>query len=171
MEQLRTGPTLAFTIGRLHTGNVIKDSLMRTGSSRLVFHGWRCAARTSGTEMRATSPWARTDSHAFIIGRQNLTVVRSLRLACLVSNQYRSAFHDLSDILEPASEQGLELGARAMIEAGAEMIFTSQPSPDSQLDIDRNTDGSVKDPAGVEQYICKIHSQGIRPHKHPRVSI
>lgn len=57
-------------------------------------------------------------------------------------------------------EQGLELGARAMIKAGAEMLFTSQPSPKSQLNIERSADGTVANQARIEQFIRDIYRQG-----------
>lgn len=106
-------------------------------------------------------------SHAFITGRQNLTGFRFSRYACPSSSikvASSSSFLRIVVATDVVVEQGLELGARAMIEAGAEMLFTSQPSPRSQLNIERNADGNVADQARVEEYIRDIHRQGKR---HP----
>jgi hypothetical protein len=59
-----------------------------------------------------------------------------------------------------SGEQGIQLGARAMVESGADMLYTSQPRPKSEIQICRDKTGRMTNPEELETWIHNVHSQG-----------
>jgi len=64
--------------------------------------------------------------------------------------------HDQKSILN-----GIELGARAMVGAGAEVIYTSQPRPTSEIRIQRDGAGRITNQGELEVWVQNVHRQGI----------
>jgi hypothetical protein len=57
-------------------------------------------------------------------------------------------------------QQGIELGARAMVESGADMLYTTQPQPNSEIQISRDKTGRIINPEELEAWYKNVHSQG-----------
>ena len=57
--------------------------------------------------------------------------------------------------------QGIELGARAMVAAGAQDLFVSLPSPISEFQVERDASGHVINQAELEDWIQGVHRQGM----------
>jgi len=59
-----------------------------------------------------------------------------------------------------SGEQGIELGAKAMVESGAEMLYTTQPRPKSEIQIRRDKAGRMTNHEELEVWIHNLHGQG-----------